>query len=225
MSFSVGIVGFRGRLGRELVETFEREGYPVVLRRGSGDFRQDHVPDVLIDASSDSGVFESAAYAQDNSVPLIVAVSGLSSGTLADLEDKARQVPIVVAKNLSIGSFLQRKLADALLTENSRIPLGDDVRIEDRHTVAKRDKVSGTAQRLGDLAKRHGYAYRLTVKREGEPVADHTFEISSQEERIGIVHSTRSLKPACVGALRAAEWIIGAPPKLYDIDDVWTSGS
>ena len=56
--------------------------------------------------------------------------------------------------------------------------------------------------------------------RGGDAVGDHTVAFFAQGERLEITHRAQTRQNFAEGALRAAEWLLGKPPGLYDMLDV-----
>jgi 4-hydroxy-tetrahydrodipicolinate reductase len=122
---------------------------------------------------------------------------------------------------------------------------GYDVDIVETHHRMKVDAPSGTAIRLAEVARtavqaRDGEASRLVYGREGRPgaraslpseigvlavrggdvVGDHTIHLMADGERLELTHRAQSRDLFARGALRAAGWIVGRPPRRYRLDDV-----
>jgi 4-hydroxy-tetrahydrodipicolinate reductase len=121
--------------------------------------------------------------------------------------------------------------------------LGDayDVEIVEMHHKKKKDAPSGTAVRLAEIAAealardpakdlayaRHGMIGErppreigVQTLRGGDVVGEHTVFFVGEGERIEITHRASSREQFARGALRAARWIVGKPPGLYDMADV-----
>jgi 4-hydroxy-tetrahydrodipicolinate reductase len=113
-----------------------------------------------------------------------------------------------------------------------------DIEIVEAHHRAKRDAPSGTALRLGEaLAEatgrelaaaaryaRHGDIGPRTASeigiqtiRGGDVVGDHTVFFLGQGDRIEITHRASTRDTFAVGAVRAALWVAGRVPGLYDM--------
>ena len=56
--------------------------------------------------------------------------------------------------------------------------------------------------------------------RGGDVVGDHTVYLLGPGERIELTHRATSRELFAHGALRAARFVVGKPPKLYTIADV-----
>jgi 4-hydroxy-tetrahydrodipicolinate reductase len=56
--------------------------------------------------------------------------------------------------------------------------------------------------------------------RGGDVVGDHTVIFANVGERVELAHKASSRDTFANGALRAAQWIVGKSPGLYDMQDV-----
>jgi 4-hydroxy-tetrahydrodipicolinate reductase len=129
-----------------------------------------------------------------------------------------------------------------LLDIASRV-LGDSVDIEiiEAHHRHKVDAPSGTALRMGEVIAdalgrdlkqcavygregQTGPRDRQTIGfetiRAGDIVGDHTALFAADGERVEITHKASSRMTFARGAVRAALWLQGRAPGLYDMQDV-----
>jgi len=118
---------------------------------------------------------------------------------------------------------------------------GYDIEIIEAHHRHKVDAPSGTALGLGqavaratdrDLARcavygREGVTGERDPKtigfatvRGGDIVGDHTLLFAGIGERVELTHKASSRATFAQGALRAAKWLQGRVPGLYDMRDV-----
>jgi 4-hydroxy-tetrahydrodipicolinate reductase len=116
-----------------------------------------------------------------------------------------------------------------------------EVEIVETHHRMKRDAPSGTALRLaevaarslgiapeqgfvmarqGDIGARKGGTIGLATLRGGDVVGDHTVHFLSDGERLELTHKATSRDNFARGAVRAARWLPGQKPGLYDMQDV-----
>jgi 4-hydroxy-tetrahydrodipicolinate reductase len=116
-----------------------------------------------------------------------------------------------------------------------------DVEIVEAHHRFKKDAPSGTALRLGErIAEGRGQDFRkaavfgragatgerprgqigLHAVRAGDLVGEHSVTFATEGERLEFVHKAGSREAFATGALRAAAWICGRKPGLYDMQDV-----
>ncbi|MDQ7986410.1 4-hydroxy-tetrahydrodipicolinate reductase [Pseudomonas sp. G34] len=194
--------------------------------------------DVLIDFTHPSVTLENLEICRRAGKAMVIGTTGFSAAEKQLLADAGREIPIVFAANFSVGVNLCLKLLDTA----ARV-LGDDVDIEvlEAHHRHKVDAPSGTALRMGevvanalgrDLDKvavygregQTGARARETIGfatvRAGDVVGDHTVLFAADGERVEITHKASSRMTFAKGAVRAASWLQGRSPQLYDMQDV-----
>jgi len=194
--------------------------------------------DVLIDFTHPSVTLENLEICRRAGKAMVIGTTGFSAAEKQLLVDAGREIPIVFAANFSVGVNLCLKLLDTA----ARV-LGDDVDIEvlEAHHRHKVDAPSGTALRMGevvanalgrDLDKvavygregQTGARARETIGfatvRAGDVVGDHTVLFAADGERVEITHKASSRMTFAKGAVRAASWLQGRSPQLYDMQDV-----
>ncbi len=191
--------------------------------------------DVWIDFSSPAMAVSVARSAAAAGAALVVGTTGLSPDDKRQIEDVARTVPVVLSPNMSVGvNVLLQLVADAARA------LGPDYDLEmvETHHRMKKDAPSGTALRLAevlaeatgrDLDKTAVYARKgnvgartaaeigIQTLRGGDVVGDHTVFFFGQGDRIEITHRASSRDTFARGAVRAAVWLRGRKPGLYDM--------
>jgi len=171
-------------------------------------------------------------------VPLVIGTTGFDDAGKARIAAAAQRIPVVFAPNMSVGVNLLMKLAElaARVLED-----GYDIEIVEAHHRHKVDAPSGTALGLGqavaratgrDLAscavygregitgERDPATIGFATVRGGDIVGDHTLLFAGVGERIELTHKASSRATFAQGALRAAKWLQGRAPGLYDMRDV-----
>jgi 4-hydroxy-tetrahydrodipicolinate reductase len=78
----------------------------------------------------------------------------------------------------------------------------------------------GVYGRHGIVGERPSKEIAVHAIRAGDIVGEHTILFGGMGERIEITHRAHSRDNFAWGALRAAAWVVGKPPKLYDMLDV-----
>ena len=169
---------------------------------------------------------------------LVIGTTGLSEADRGVIKTAAKDIPIVLAPNMSVGVNLALKLLDLA----ARV-LGDEVDVEivEAHHRNKVDAPSGTALRMGEVVAaalgrdlnecavygRQGHTGprdRKTIGfatiRAGDIVGEHTVMFAGEGERLEITHRASSRMTFARGALRAARWLMDRGPGLYDMQDV-----
>lgn len=194
--------------------------------------------DVLIDFTRPESTAQVAAAAAAAGVALVVGTTGLSADHHAALSAAAAHVPVVFAPNMSVGVNVMLGLLRAAVAA-----LGDgyDIEVLEAHHRHKADAPSGTALRIAQtLADAHGWdrdevlragrqghtgarparEIGMQVIRGGDVAGDHTVFFLGDGERLEITHRASSRRVFASGALRAARWLRGRAPGLYDMSDV-----
>ena len=190
--------------------------------------------DVLIDFTRPEGTLANLKHAR----AMVIGTTGFSAAQRDAIADAAKRIPIVMAANFAVGVNVAYKLAETA----ARI-LGDgyDVEIIEAHHRHKVDAPSGTALKLGEVVaaalgrrlgdvSRHGRAGETGERpvkeigfhavRGGDIVGEHTVLFAGSGERVEITVRSQSRMTYAAGALRAAKWLRGRPPGLYDMFDV-----
>jgi len=191
--------------------------------------------DVWIDFSVPAASVAAARAGADAKAALVIGTTGLGPAERAELESAARRTPIVFAPNMSVGVNLLFKLvADAARALGPTY----DMEIVETHHRAKRDAPSGTAlglaralaeaagrdlgtaaryERHGEIGARTPGEIGIQTLRGGDVVGDHTVFFLGDGERVEITHRATSRDTFAQGAVRAALWVAGRPPALYDM--------
>ena len=194
----IAVSGATGRLGRLIVaEAGPRFAGPIG--------RTGPIPDcdVVIDVSTPEGL--TALLPRLSGQPLVVG----TTGELPDLRPYAKRAAVLVTANFSAGVPL---LLD-LVAEAARRLDGWDVEIVETHHNQKRDAPSGTAKRIAGAVGRDVPIHSLRV---GDTVGTHTVLLAGPGERIELTHVATRREVFAIGAIRAAEWIVGRPPGLVE---------
>ena len=169
---------------------------------------------------------------------MVIGTTGFDAASTARIHAAAQQIPIVFAPNMSVGVNLLMKLAELAAQV---LHEGYDIEIIEAHHRHKVDAPSGTALGLGravantlqrDLAtcavygregvtgERAPDSIGFATVRGGDIVGDHTLMFAGIGERIELTHKASSRATFAQGALRAAKWLQGKAPGLYDMRDV-----
>ncbi len=204
----------------------------------SGELPVKGAADVWIDFTSATATESVAVAANAAGAALVIGTTGLGAHARAAIEFAALKSPVVYAANYSVGINVMLKLvADAARA------LGPDYDLEilEAHHRAKQDAPSGTALRLaealaeatgrdlavsaryarhGDIGPRAPSDIGIQTIRGGDVVGDHTVFFLGHGDRIEITHRASTRETFAVGAVRAALWVVGRAPGLYDMRNV-----
>lgn len=239
MSPRILINGAKGRMGRALIDSAQQLGLTVTGGIDAGDDFAAGLAqaDVVVDFSSHQAtraVIE-AVVAQRKA--LVIGTTGHAAEAKGELTTLAAGVPCVWSGNYSVGV----NLLFALTRRAARVLASDyDVEVVEMHHRFKKDAPSGTASRLLEIilderklttsALRHGREgitgerqpteVGMHALRGGDVVGDHTVMFAALGERLELTHKASDRGIFARGALRAAEWIVGQPAGVYDMQDV-----
>jgi 4-hydroxy-tetrahydrodipicolinate reductase len=219
----IALIGSAGRMGKTIVDLAGREpNIEIVAQCDQGDSLEPAMKncDVAIDFSQADAIDEVCPAALLHRRPLVIGTTGHSPEQRRTIENAAQSLPIVFASNFSIG-------VNALfaLTRNAAEIFGREFEAEiiETHHRMKKDAPSGTAKTLAEILKKaRKIDNEISIEsiREGEVVGEHTVIFSGPGERLELTHRANSREIFARGALRAAEWIVGKPPRLYSMQDV-----
>ena len=193
--------------------------------------------DAIIDFTTASAVPAVIDYAVEKNIPAVICTTGLSDETMDMLKKASEKVAMFKSANMSLGinliATILKKYSDVLYQA------GFDVEIVERHHNQKIDAPSGTAILLADAVnegvggdleyvydrsqvrqKRDRKELGLSAVRGGTIVGDHEVIFAGQDEVIEFTHSAHSKEVFAVGAVKAAKFIKGKKPGIYDMQDV-----
>lgn len=193
---------------------------------------------VLIDFTRPEASFAYLDACVARGVPLVIGTTGFDAAGKTRIAAAANSIPIVFAPNMSVGVNLLMKLAELAAQV---LQDGYDIEIIEAHHRHKIDAPSGTALGLGqavagaidrDLStcavygregvtgERDASTIGFATVRGGDIVGDHTVLFAGVGERVELTHKASSRATFAQGALRAAKWLQGRAPGLYDMRDV-----
>ena len=139
---------------------------------------------------------------------------------------------------MSIGVNLCFKILDEIA---KTIGEDYDMEIVEAHHRMKKDAPSGTAVKMaqviaqavnrnldevgvyarkGMIGERTKKEIGIQTLRGGDIVGEHTVMFAGKGERIELTHRAHSRDTFAAGAVRAAKWVVGKKPGLYDMQDV-----
>ena len=235
------VTGSRGRMGQAVAACAEAD---VEVEPGRlidvGDDLETNlaVCDAVVDFSHHGFTRELVGECVRQGKPVVIGTTGHDGETESFIRESARVLPVVFAPNFSVGVntlfWLTRKAAEILGPDF-------DLEVVEMHHNRKIDSPSGTARRLaeilcevaglsyaddvrhgrfGNVGARTGREVGMHAVRGGDVVGDHTVMFAAQGERVELVHKASSRETFAKGAIRAAKWLQGRAPGLYDMEDV-----
>ncbi len=194
--------------------------------------------DCVVEFTNPQATVEHLRIARKSCKPYVVGTTGFEEDHLKELEEYAREAPLLLSPNMSVGVNLLFKLAPEIATT-----LGHsyDVEIVEAHHRMKADAPSGTAKRLASLiaealgreldkvgvygregltGERAGQEIGIHSLRGGDITGDHTVLYAGPGERVEMTHRASSRETFAYGTIRAIRYVVEAKPGLYDMMDV-----
>ncbi len=244
----IGIAGANGRMGRLVADEAVAAGAVLAggVARGApvpgltmfgAVASLAAASDVVIDFTHADTALDHAGALQAGPAAWVLGTTGLSAAATDAVREAARHIPVVWAANFSPGLTLV--LAAAAYLARALPETEYDAEILEMHHRGKRDAPSGTAlalaqavadgrgtapqvlpARTGQTGVRPTGGIGLAALRGGQVVGEHTLLFAGDSEHISLTHKALDRRIFARGAVRAALWIEGRAPGLYDMADV-----
>jgi 4-hydroxy-tetrahydrodipicolinate reductase len=227
----IALLGY-GRMGKEIEKIALSRGHEIVIRKDVEDVVDITLADVAIDFSVPSSAFNNITDCINNQVPVI---SG-TTGWLDKYEDavalcKEKDSAFIYASNYSLGVNIFFELNKQLAKMMSSLE-DYNISMEEIHHTKKLDAPSGTAITLAEgiientskkdweLGEKAAEAnIPIVAKRIPEVPGTHTVWYNSEVDSIEIKHTAHNRKGFALGAVVAAEWILGKKG-IFSMKDV-----
>jgi len=207
----IAILG-NGKMGRRISELSTEKGHKIVITSCSENTAISldlSIADVAIDFSTPTTAFENISHAINSGIPVISGTTAWLE-KLQDVKDLciAKEGAFLYASNFSLGMNivfeLNKKLAK--LVKNQKY----NTKIHETHHTEKIDSPSGTAKTLAtDIEDILQKEINITSDRIKDIPGTHTITYSSSVDEIEIKHTANNRDGFAMGAIIAAEWIIG----------------
>jgi 4-hydroxy-tetrahydrodipicolinate reductase len=239
MPISIAVIGAKGRMGQANIAAVREAGATLAATLDQGDDLAAGIAaaDVVIDFSFHSATAEVIRLCVAHQKALVIGTTGHPAEEKKHLLAAAAAIPCVWSGNYSVGVNLL-----FALTRRASAVLGSDYDAEvvEMHHRFKKDAPSGTAARLLEIileerkltaeALRHGREgitgertsteVGIHALRGGDVVGDHTVMFAALGERVELTHKASDRGIFARGAVRAAQWVVGKPAGVYDMQDV-----
>ena len=233
---NIALLGY-GKMGKTIEQISLQRGHKIVLKIDKGDSADDiSKADVAIDFSIPSAAVSNISNCLTNGVPVI---SG-TTGWLNQFDDmvalcKERDGAFIYASNYSLGVNiffeLNKQLAKMMASLRQY-----NVSLEEIHHTQKLDAPSGTAITLAeDIIEHTDYTnwelnksgskntLPIVAKRIENVPGTHQVDYNSEVDNISISHTAHNRQGFALGAVIAAEWIVGKTG-VFTMKDVLNIG-
>lgn len=227
----IALLGY-GKMGQAIEQIAIKRGHDIVIKTSSASGYDITTADIAIDFSVPKAAFQNISNCITHGVPVI-------SGTTGWLNDYDKAVALcnthnggfIYASNFSLGVNLFFKLNRDL--SKLMEPFKEyAVAVEEIHHTQKLDAPSGTAISLANAIIDNNNSYTqwqlnnkatdaipIIAKRIPEVPGTHTIAYSSDIDTIEIKHTAHSRQGFALGAVIAAEWLLGKSG-VFTMNDV-----
>lgn len=260
----IAIAGAAGRMGRNLVKATHHNsessvgaaserpesslvGVDVGELCGEGHFDISLVDnlekaindfDVIIDFTAPKSTLANIELCIRHEKKIVIGTTGFSEQEKIFIDNAAKQIPVIMAPNYSVGVNLVFKLLEKAAQVMGHY---SDIEIVEAHHRHKVDAPSGTAigmgeaiagamnNKLSDVAvyaregitgERSQNEIGFATIRAGDIVGEHTAIFADIGERVEITHKATDRMTFANGAVRAAIWLGDKPAGFYTMTDV-----
>jgi len=217
----IAILG-NGRMGKRISQLATEKGHQIVCISDSNKPANTidlSIADVAIDFSTPTTAFDNISHAINSGIPVI---SG-TTAWLIKLQDvknlcHEKNGTFLYASNFSLGVNiffeLNKKLAEMMKEHNY------ESKIHEIHHTQKLDSPSGTAIMIAEQMDEilEGET-PITSDRVNDVHGTHKISYTSGIDEIEIIHTAKNRDGFAIGAIIAAEWIIGKKG-IFSIKDV-----
>ena len=182
--------------------------------------------EVAIDFTTASAVRRNVEACVAAGVPLVEGTTGWNDQR-DEVERFVREglAAMVFGANLSIGVNLFYRIVETAAELFAKFPEYESF-IEEQHHSRKKDAPSGTALKLQEIVEAalgaradEGVRVPVTSTRAGSIPGTHRVGFDGPADQVTLTHTARSREGFALGALTAAEWIVGKTG-FYEFADV-----
>ncbi|MGA9212386.1 4-hydroxy-tetrahydrodipicolinate reductase [Kaistella sp.] len=218
----IALVGY-GKMGHIIDEIATKRGHEIVARLNETPTSENlNNPDVVIEFSNPEVAFNNIKICLENKIPVICGTTGWLDQK-PEIEEIALQnnTAFLYGSNFSLGVNLFFALNEKLANLMKGFP-EYNVQLEEIHHTHKKDAPSGTAISLAEgiikndkrfdawkLDETQNKELGIFAIREDEVPGTHSVYYKSEVDEIEIKHTAFNRNGFAVGAVIAAEWIIG----------------
>ena len=233
----IALIGY-GKMGKEIEQVALSRGHSIVLKvdvNNTNTYSVEELKkaDAAIEFSTPESAIKNIYKCFEIGLPVVVGTTGwLNRFDEVKLLCKENNQTLFYASNYSIGVNLFFKLNE-YLAKLMNLHAGYNVTMEEIHHIHKLDAPSGTAislanQVIEQIKSKENFVNYSTnnanelgiiSKRIDEVPGTHTVTYNSDVDEISITHRAHNRKGFALGAVIAAEWIVGKKG-VFGMDDL-----
>lgn len=218
----IALVGY-GKMGKIIGEIAQNKGHEIVAKLNETPTSANlNNPDVVIEFSNPEASFENIKACLELGIPVVCGTTGWLQRK-PEIEKIALEnnTAFLYGSNFSLGVNLFFALNEKLATLMKNFP-EFNVQLEEIHHTQKLDAPSGTAISLAEgiikndsrydawkLEETSGNQLGIFAIREDEVPGTHVVSYKSEVDEIEIKHTAFNRNGFALGAVIAAEWIVG----------------
>lgn len=217
----IALLGY-GRMGKEIEKIAISRGHEIVIKKDVDTEIDITLADVAIDFSIPNSAFNNISNCIENKVPVISGTTGwLDKYNDAVKLCEEKKGAFIYASNFSLGVNIFFELNKQLAKMMSNLE-DYNISMEEIHHTKKLDAPSGTAITLAEgiieNSTKKDWELDKTTSEENIPIVakripevpgTHTVWYNSEVDSIEIKHTAHSRQGFALGAVVAAEWILG----------------
>lgn len=218
----IALVGY-GKMGQIIDKIAQERGHKIVARLNETPTEENlNQPDVVIEFSSPESAFENIKTCLEQKIPVVCGTTGwLDKKPEIERICLEQGAAFIYGSNFSLGVNLFFALNEKLAQLMSPFQKNYQCQLEEIHHIHKLDAPSGTAISLAQgifphtdfeawkLGETEGKELGITAIREGEVPGTHSINYRSEVDEIEIKHTAFNRNGFALGAVIAAEWILG----------------
>lgn len=218
----IALVGY-GKMGHIIDDIATKKGHEIVARLNETPTKDNlNNPDVIIEFSNPEVAFENIKVGLEHNIPVICGTTGWLDRK-SEIEEIAlkNNTAFLYGSNFSLGVNLFFALNEKLTDLMKGFP-EYQVQLEEIHHTHKKDAPSGTAISLAEgiiknddrfdawkLDETQNKELGIFALRQDEVPGTHRVSYKSAVDEIEIKHTAFNRNGFALGAVIAAEWIIG----------------
>ena len=220
-SSKIAINGFFGRMGQAIYELSLEQKYNVTLGVDKKEKLQSDLNikfsdtlskypesfDVVIDFSLPEPCLNAVKECQILNKPITIGTTGFNTHQREILVEASRDIPLLLAPNMSIGVNATLRS----ISELSKTLSEYEVSVEETHHKNKLDSPSGTALKIAEIIAESRQSSLNDIKvesfREEGEVGIHKTTFKSPDDEIILYHNAYNRKIFAQGALDTSQWI------------------
>ena len=217
----IALLGY-GKMGKEIEKIALSRGHEIVIKKDIDTAIDITLADVAIDFSVPSSAFNNISNCIYNSIPVVSGTTGwLDKYEEAVALCKEKNSAFIYASNYSLGVNIFFEL-NKQLAKMMRSLKDYNISMEEIHHTKKLDAPSGTAITLAEgiieNSTKNNWELDEKTSEENIPIiakritdvpGTHTVCYDSKVDSIKIKHTAHNRKGFALGAVVAAEWILG----------------